>query len=137
MKIDGGCHCGYITYEGEADPEKAAICHCTDCQTLSGSAFRTNVPVPGNSFKMLSGEPTIYIKTTAESGTPRAQAFCGKCGSPIYSTTPGEGKQASYMVRVGILRERDQLMPKRQNWFRSARAWVTGLGALPKNEKQA
>lgn len=22
MKIDGGCHCGYITYEAEADPER-------------------------------------------------------------------------------------------------------------------
>ena len=39
MKIDGGCHCGYITYEAEADPAHTAICHCTDCQTLSGSAF--------------------------------------------------------------------------------------------------
>jgi len=27
MKIDGGCHCGYITYEAEADPEKVGICH--------------------------------------------------------------------------------------------------------------
>jgi hypothetical protein len=43
MKIDGRCHCGYITYEAEIDPEKVMICHCTDCQTLSGSAFRTVV----------------------------------------------------------------------------------------------
>jgi len=35
MKINGGCHCGYITYEAEADPEGALICNCTDCQTLS------------------------------------------------------------------------------------------------------
>ena len=137
MKIDGSCHCGYITFTAEADPDKVSICHCTDCQAGTGSAFRTNVPVPGPDFRMLSGEPTIYVKTTADSGNPRAQAFCPKCGSPIYSTTPGEGKQASYMVRVGILHERDQLAPKRQNWFRSARAWVGGLGALPKNEKQA
>lgn len=41
MKIDGRCHCGYITFEAEADPDKAGICHCTDCQSLSGSAFRT------------------------------------------------------------------------------------------------
>jgi hypothetical protein len=41
MKIDGRCHCGYITYQAEIDPEKVMICHCTDCQTLSGSAFRT------------------------------------------------------------------------------------------------
>jgi hypothetical protein len=29
MKIDGCCHCGYITYEAEIDPEKILICHCT------------------------------------------------------------------------------------------------------------
>jgi len=37
MKVDGRCHCGYITYEAEIDLENL-ICHCTDCQTLSGSA---------------------------------------------------------------------------------------------------
>jgi hypothetical protein len=137
MKISGACHCGYITFEAEADPEKTTVCHCTDCQTSTGSAFRTNVPVAGSSFRMLSGEPTIYVKTTAESGNPRAQAFCPKCGTPIYSTTPGEGPKPSYMIRVGTLRQRDQLAPKRQNWFRSAQPWVTGLDSVPKNQKQA
>ena len=47
MKIDGACHCGYITIEGEADPEKTTICHCSDCQTGTGSAFRVSVPVAG------------------------------------------------------------------------------------------
>src|ERR1043166_1654207 len=51
MKIDGGCHCGFITYEAEADPEKVSICHCTDCQRLSGSAFRASIPAPSDSFK--------------------------------------------------------------------------------------
>jgi len=93
------------------------------------------VPVAGKDFKM-TGTPTNYLKTTADSGRPRVQAFCGQCGSPIYSTTPGEGQQAAYIVRVGILHQRDQLAPKKQNWFRSARAWVTGLDAIHKNEKQ-
>jgi hypothetical protein len=62
MKIDGGCHCGYITYEAEADPEKTTICHCTDCQRLSGSTFRTVVRVPGDTFKIIAGEPTIYLR---------------------------------------------------------------------------
>ena len=89
------------------------------------------------SFKMLSGEPTIYVKTTAESGNPRAQAFCPKCGTPIYSTTPGEGPKPSYMVRVGTLRQRDQLTPKVQNWCRSAQPWVTELAAVRRNPKGA
>jgi hypothetical protein len=134
MKIDGACHCGFITIEGEVDPEAVQICHCTDCQTGTGSAFRVSIPVPGASFK-ITGQPTSYLKTTADSGRPRLQAFCPHCGSPIYSTSPGEGVQPSYMVRVGILRQRDQLAPRRQNWFRSARAWVTNLDAVPKNEK--
>jgi hypothetical protein len=136
MRIDGSCHCGFIAIEGEADPEKVQICHCTDCQTGTGSAFRISIPVPGASFKM-SGQPTTYLKTTADSGRPRVQAFCGKCGSPIYSTTEGDGVQPSYTVRVGILRQRDQLAPRRQQWFRSARPWVTELASVPKNEKQS
>jgi len=135
MRIDGACACGAIRIEGEADPEKTTICHCTDCQTGTGTAFRVSIPVPGETLK-LTGQPAIYLKTTAESGNPRAQAFCPKCGSPIYSTTPGDGRQASYMVRVGILRQRDQLFPRRQIWFRSARPWVTELGGVSKVETQ-
>ena len=135
MKIDGACSCGSIRIEGEADPNTVSVCHCTDCQTASGSAFRVSVPVKGDAFKV-SGKPTIYIKTTAESGNPRAQAFCPICGASLYSTTPGEGQQAMYIVRVGILRQRDQLTPKRQIWWRSARDWVSGLDGIRKLEKQ-
>jgi hypothetical protein len=38
MRVDGGCHCGKITYEADIDPDKAGLCHCTDCQTLTSSA---------------------------------------------------------------------------------------------------
>ena len=135
MRIDGSCHCGYITIEGEADPDKTQICHCTDCQNGTGSAFRVSVPVAGSAFRM-SGQPTAYVKTTAESGNPRVQAFCPRCGSPIYSTTPGEGVQAAYMVRVGILNQRRAFVPKKQNWFRSVLPWLGDLPVIHRNEKQ-
>ncbi len=136
MKISGSCHCGYITYEGEADPEKASICHCTDCQTSTGSAFRTNIPVAAEHFRMSGGKPTDYVKTTAESGNPRVQAFCPRCGTPLYSTSPGDNP-AAYIVRIGKLDQRDQLMPKSQNWFRSAQPWLTAIAGLRTNQKGA
>jgi len=136
MKIEGTCSCGSITIEGEADADAVSICHCTDCQTASGSAFRVAVPVSGATFK-IRGQPTIFVKTTAESGNPRAQAFCPTCGAALYSTTPGEGQQAVYIVRVGMLKQRHQLMPKRQIWWRSARSWVGGLDRIRKLEKQS
>jgi hypothetical protein len=135
MRIEGACFCGKIKIEGDADPAAVSVCHCTDCQAGSGTAFRVSVPVPGASFKV-SGQPTLFIKTTADSGNPRVQAFCPTCGSPLYSTSPGEGPQPMYIVRVGILKQRDQLEPKRQIWWRSARPWVTGLDSVRKLEKQ-
>jgi hypothetical protein len=134
MKVDGKCFCGFIGIEAEVDPDKVTICHCTDCQTATGTAFRISIPAPGDTFKM-TGQPAIHIKT-AESGNKRAQAFCPKCGSPIYSTTPGDGPQPSYMLRVGILRQRDRLIPRKQIWFRSARSWITELADIPRDEKQ-
>src|SRR5262245_36579583 len=92
MKIDGACHCGQSSYDAEIDPAPFRVCHCTDCQSLTGSAFRVVVQFSDDKFS-LSSEPTVYVKT-AESGTRRIQAFCPKCGSPIYSA-PAEATPAS------------------------------------------
>src|SRR5271170_3610992 len=70
----------------------------TDCQILSGSAFRTNVSVSAEHFKLLAGTPKRYVKT-AESGNERLQAFCGNCGTPIYACAPAA--PASYSLRIG------------------------------------
>ncbi|HKG01336.1 MAG TPA: GFA family protein [Xanthobacteraceae bacterium] len=134
MKIDGRCHCGYISYEAEIDPEKIVICHCTDCQILSGSAFRTVALTGENTFKLLSGEPKVYVKTT-ESGAKRQQSFCPECGTPIYSSTVGYGPKV-YGVRVGTARQRDELVPKTQLWFRSSQRWLADLGSVRKIETQ-
>ena len=60
MKIDGGCLCGHITYEAEVDPEKVAVCHCTDCQTHSGTAFGVVVGVVENNFELQTGNLKNY-----------------------------------------------------------------------------
>ncbi|MDH3242599.1 MAG: GFA family protein [Alphaproteobacteria bacterium] len=132
MKIDGGCHCGAITYEAEVDPEKVVVCHCTDCQTLSGSAFRTVVMVPEEDFTLKSGTLKTYVKT-AESGNPRAQVFCPECGSHIYATSVGDGPKV-LGIRVGTVHQRDQLPPKRQVWTRSAQHWLHDLDQVPGKE---
>ncbi len=134
MRIDGGCHCGDITYEAEIEPEKVGICHCTDCQALSGTAFRTFVPVPDEAFTLLSGDPKIYVKT-GDSGARREQAFCPECGSAIYATAVGDGPKV-YNIRLGTARQCDELPPKIQIWFRSAQPWLSDLDSVAKIEKQ-
>ena len=134
MKIDGGCHCGYLRYEAEADTDRATICHCTDCQALSGSAFRTLAPVPNNTFRFLAGSPTIYVKT-AESGNKREQTFCPRCGTPIYSTAFGDGPKDLW-IRAGTIRQRDQFVPKLQMWARSKQRWIHDIASVRAIEKQ-
>ena len=134
MKIDGGCHCGAITYEAEIDPEAVFTCHCSDCQTLSGAPFRTVVRAPEADFKLTSGELKIYVKT-ADSGRKRVQAFCPDCGSPIYSTSAGDGPK-DYGIRLGTARQRDLLAPKAHWWFGSAVPWLAQLSDLPTVDEQ-
>ena len=110
------------------------VCHCADCQTVSGSAFRTVVFTRESTFKLLSGELKVYIKT-GESGTKRSQSFCPECGTPIYSSTVGEGPKV-HSIRVGTTRQRDQLVPKLQLWCRSSQRWLGDLSSIRKIEKQ-
>ena len=133
MKIDGRCHCGKITYEAEIDPAAVSICHCTDCQQMAGSAFRVNVRAPASHF-VIRGEPTSYIKT-AESGNRLRHAFCGDCGTPIYSCAL-ENPQ-TYNLRIGAVVQRTVLVPRRQGWRHSAPAWVDDLADMPATPKSA
>lgn len=135
MKVTGRCHCGKISFAAEIDPGAVRICHCTDCQTLSGSAFRVNVGSLPGTFRLTSGEPKTYIKTTADSGNHRAHGFCPDCGTPLWATSP-EPNPRSYGLRVGTLDCRAELKPARQGWFRSALPWTQDLTGVARIERQ-
>lgn len=135
MKVDGQCHCGAIQFDAEIEPEKVVVCHCTDCQVLSGTAFRTVAFTRPDALSFRKGEPKVYIKT-AQSGNPRAQGFCGECGSAIYATSVGDGPKV-YGLRAGSLTQRETLVPQRQVWRSSALSWVDDVGSLPAVQEQS
>jgi hypothetical protein len=132
--VHGACHCGAIAYEAEVDPARASICHCIDCQMFSGAPFRASVPARVEDFHLLKGTPKAYVKT-AESGNRRLQAFCGDCGSSLYSTDAVGAKV--YNLRIGVMAERASLPPQRQIWCESALPWTRDVLDLPKAEKQS
>jgi len=130
MKIDGCCHCGYVPFEAEADPDTTTICHCTDCQTMSGAPLRAVIVTRPGTFALLSGKPAEYRKT-ADSGNIRLQGFCPRCGTALYATSVGDEPKA-YNVRIGSVRQRDELLPRRQIFVRSQQAWVSDLNSITK-----
>lgn len=135
MKVEGQCHCGKIAFEAKVDPGTVSLCHCTDCQTMTGSAYRISVAAPAASFVLKSGQPKTYIKTTADSGNKRLQAFCPDCGTPLYASNVVD--PPTYTLRVGSLRQRTQLKPARQIWCRSAQPWSMDVTDVPKFEREA
>jgi hypothetical protein len=129
MKIDGQCHCGHVTYEANVDPSQISICHCTDCQTLTGSAYRITVICSPADVRLTGQPPKIYSKT-GDNGRTRFQHFCPECGSPLF--TSGEaGGPDDFGIRWGSIRQRAQLRPARQIWCRSAAPWIHDLKDLP------
>lgn len=134
MKVEGQCLCGAIEFEAEVQPGSMTICHCLDCQTHSGSAFRANISAPAASFRLTKGMPRTFVKTTA-SGNKRNLAFCENCGSPLYACAV-ENPQA-YSLRTGVLQQREALeSPQREIWTKRRRAWVALAGVSETHDGQ-
>ncbi len=134
MFVSGNCHCGEIVFEAEVDPDLVQICHCRDCQILTGSAFRVTVPSAPERFRLLRGVPNIYLKT-ADSGSQRRHAFCGVCGTSVYRM-PADNTP-TYSLRVGTLHQALELQaPNRQIWTKRRWSWVTEIGSIAAVEAQ-
>ncbi len=127
MQINGSCHCGAVSFTARIDPSRVTVCHCTDCQVLSGAPFRAVVPAPIEAFS-LRGTVKSYVKT-ADSGTRRAQVFCPECGTPLYATETEDPVAA--VIRLGCVEQRAQLKPTVQVWQHSALPWLNDLQATP------
>jgi len=134
MKIDGACHCGDLTYEAEINPDNVVICHCTDCQVMSATAYRIVARSKPDMLTLLSGEPSTYSKI-GTSGAERVLSFCPKCGTNVFATTAGEGSKV-YSIRTGTIRQVAELVPVAQQWTRSAQPWIDRVPSLPKFEQQ-
>ena len=127
MHIDGTCHCGAVSFTAMIDPDRVMVCHCSDCQVLSGAPFRAVAVAPFETLRV-RGATRSYIKV-AQSGNRRAQVFCPECATPLWATAPEN--PTSVVVRLGCVRQKSQLKPAVQIWEHSAMSWLSDLGAVP------
>src|SRR3954465_13605335 len=76
----GGCQCGAIRYEITETPQSVYTCHCTDCQRLTSSAFRTSVGIAEKALCLPGVEPH-QLQRTADSGRVHPRLVCPECGT--------------------------------------------------------
>jgi hypothetical protein len=127
----GGCRCGQVRYSANAEPAFTGVCHCTNCQKESGTAFNVVVAVPQAALA-IQGSPKTYA-SKGDSGKEVISRFCPNCGSTILSepaALPGMS-----IVRAGTLDDTSWLKPTMEIYCDSAQPWVQlggGMQRFPK-----
>jgi len=118
---DGGCQCGALRYRVEGEPVAVGICHCTQCQKQSGSAFGMSCIVQKEAFRLLSGSPKTFTRTS-DSGRPVVCAFCPDCGTRIYHET--RWLDGVLNIKPGTFDDTSFLRPQAQIWTAKKQGWV-------------
>ncbi|WP_380879067.1 aldehyde-activating protein [Sphingomonas sp. DBB INV C78] len=119
--MPGGCTCGAVRYRMHGAPMFVHCCHCTKCQTETGSAFVINALIEADRVEVLSGAPES-VMTPTESGRPHEIWRCPLCWTALWSSYGG--RTAIRFVRVGTLDEPGRLTPDIHIYTRSKLPWV-------------
>ena len=121
-RAEGGCTCGEVRYRIVGSPLFVHCCHCTKCQTESGTAFALNAMIEADRVETIAGaaEPTM---TPTESGNPQRVWRCPRCKVALWSNYGGAGDLLCF-VRIGTLDDASAFGPDIHIYTRSKLPWV-------------
>src|ERR1044072_928685 len=88
---EGGCACGAVRYRLSDAPMFVHCCHCTSCQTETGSAFVINALIESNRVETLAGAPEA-VMTPSESGKGQQVWRCPECRGALWANYGGGGE---------------------------------------------
>ena len=117
----GGCGCGAIRYRVTGAPLISYLCHCTECQRRTSSAFGLNMQVTDEQFVIEQGKPAVRVRTAA-SGNDLALNFCGDCGTPLFSAP--SARPNIRVIYCGTLDDPSWVPVKLHIWADSALPWA-------------
>lgn len=113
--ISGGCQCGAVRYSLRAAPVVFYLCHCTECQKQSSSAFGESAKVRAQDIE-ITGILGVY-GTVADSGNAKHCEFCSKCGTRLFHGRWPEAE--TFNLKGGTLDDALWLVPAGHIWTRS------------------
>jgi hypothetical protein len=117
---EGGCLCGAVRYRVTAEPVRASICHCRNCQRRTGSAFGI-----GAYFRQADVEFQDSMKSfeyrSDESGRWLRTEFCPNCGTTLSWTA--EVLVGLRAIAGGSFDDPNWLQIDRHGWTRSKQKW--------------
>ena len=131
MRLEGGCLCGKVRYAGEAEPIFVGVCHCTNCQKSSGTAFNAVIAVPKPTVS-LTGTVSTY-EGRGDTGNAVYKLFCPECGSPVAEEAAIMADVV--MIPIGTLDDPSAAKPAMQIYCDSAQPWALLEGEIQRFAK--
>lgn len=125
-EFSGRCLCGRISYAGR-DPQGGGHCYCDDCRRSSGTGHCSHMIVAAGNFSV-DGDVSFF-ESPADSGNIVSRGFCGRCGSPLYSTNSGMPEMV--FVRASSLDEPGVFAPMMAVYTSRAPAWDSPADTVP------
>ncbi len=129
---NGGCQCQSVRYEFSGTPLTCYTCHCTNCQTASGSAFGLSMIINDKDINITEGE--IAINNVDFNGTNVQQHHCAQCGTALWFSADTYPNIAA--LKPGTFDDTAWFKPIAHLWVRSAQPWVVFDQSIPQYEKQ-
>jgi hypothetical protein len=122
-QADGGCQCGKVRYRLTAEPLMLYICHCSDCQKQSASAFGMSLRMQPGDIEFVQGLDALQSwDTRGENGRITRCHFCPNCGTRIMHGSDDADETVS--IKAGSLDDTSGLHPRAHIWLKSAQPWV-------------
>jgi len=125
--LKGSCLCGAVEFQCENDFDMFHLCHCSQCQKVSGSAHVSNLFTKANNIEWLKGES--LVKRYDVPGRTISHAFCECCGSSLPYTSGG-GRYL--IVPAGSLDEQPDIKPDDHIFWHERASWYDELGDTKK-----
>lgn len=116
----GGCVCGAVRYRLTADPVVLYACHCTDCQTATGTAFALTMIVERGAIEVTRGEPQRH-EFRLDAKREKRSFHCTACNTTLWTAPTGFPNLLN--LRPGTLDDTSWLAPAGHIWTRSAQSW--------------
>ena len=122
MTREGCCACGAVRYRLKREPMFVHCCHCTSCQTETGTAFVINALIESDQVETLNGSPQP-VMTPSESGRGQQIWRCPECHVALWSNYGGANDVLRF-VRAGTLDAPGEVQPDIHIYTRSKLPWV-------------
>jgi hypothetical protein len=120
-RFEGRCQCGQARYRVAGETIAFFICHCTECQRQSASAFGMALWLRSFSKQVFGGELSAWSRTTP-SGKQLVGEFCSRCGTRVFHQVADQADILS--IKPGTLDATLDVEPVAHIWTSSAHSWV-------------